>query len=284
MYVFTSAFFFLIFFTVNKTENEDLANKHTAAKQMKRVEKGRASFLKKSQDTSRSVEARARFAQLVVMADSDIARLSRDTMYKNKLETVKDESNSNFLVTNSKDSAYKTAEEYELAQDKLPSEKRDGFWERKFRHRKIYLNQKYNHDGSAIWKAVSEKFTHLFPQMLFISLPLFALMLQLMYLRKTNFYYVNHVVFTIHLYCGTFIIILAGMLVNFLLKQVGYEGDWDGTIFFFAGLFYWYKSMRNFYEQRRAKTILKYILVMIISLIMMSFLFVFFFVFSAMAI
>jgi hypothetical protein len=93
------------------------------------------------------------------------------------------------------------------------------------------------------------------------------------------------VVYAIHLYCGTFIIILAGILTDSLAKSMGYSGQgWMGAVFTIAGFFYWYKSMRNFYEQRRAKTILKYCLVFFLSTLIMTLIFTIFFIFSAMAI
>jgi hypothetical protein len=86
------------------------------------------------------------------------------------------------------------------------------------------------------------------------------------------------------LYCGTFIIILAGILAEYLGELAGYKGGWINGLFTLAGFFYWYKSMRNFYEQRRAKTILKYILVFFLASVIMIFLFAIFFIFSALAI
>ena len=77
----------------------------------------------------------------------------------------------------------------------------------RFARQNIHLNEKYQQHERDYGKRSLEKFKHLFPQMLFVSLPLFALMLQMLYARRKKFYYVNHVVFTIHLYCGTFIII-----------------------------------------------------------------------------
>jgi hypothetical protein len=62
------------------------------------------------------------------------------------------------------------------------------------------------------------------------------------------------------------------------------EPDWLQGLFVLIGFFYWYKSLRNFYEQRRAKTVLKYMLVLILSTIIMALLFTVFFIFSAMAI
>ncbi|MDE3254221.1 MAG: hypothetical protein KGO92_15575, partial [Bacteroidota bacterium] len=137
----------------------------------------------------------------------------------------------------------------------------------------------------AIWTAILNKFKHLFPQMLFVSLPLFALLLKLVYIRRKSFFYVNHVVFTIHLYCATFIIILLGFLITELGKiWVGESSDWGSMFITFGGMFYWYKSLRNFYQQGRAKTLLKYFLLFILTSLMMVVLFLFFFIFSAMAI
>jgi small-conductance mechanosensitive channel len=121
---------------------------------------------------------------------------------------------------------YRTVTAYDSAQQKLPADKRDNFIERRFTRQKIHLDEKYDHNGKAIWSAILEKFKHLFPQMLFVSLPLFALALQLLYFRKKSFFYVNHVVFTIHLYCGTFILILVGMGISYLaawldMKEAG---------------------------------------------------------------
>ena len=121
--------------------------------------------------------------------------------------------------------------------------------------------------------------------MLFVSLPIFALLLQLLYIRRKNFYYVNHVVFTIHLYCGTFIILLAEMATRGLFKVFNMsESNLLKGFFILLAFFYWYKSLRNFYEQRRTKTVLKYMLIMFLSIFIMAILFSSFFLFSAMTI
>lgn len=288
MYVFTSAFFFLIFFTVNKdNEVEFKEKKVTAAGQMTRLEKRKKRLSDVLADTTVPDLAKKPTLRALETVDSDIVRLQRDTMYKTKIASLKDgaDFNNNFNVfRNTEDSAIKTVEQYDEHQAKLAEKDRDGFVKKAFTRRSLYLNEKYNGDGKKIWSAIIEKFKHLVPQMLFVSLPLFALMMQLLYIRRKNFYYVNHVVFTIHLYCGTFIIILAGMLVDYIAKKLlHYDGGLDGLIVTLGCFIYWYKSMRNFYQQRRAKTILKYILVMLISIIFMSLLFALFFMFSAMA-
>ncbi len=284
MYVFTSAFFFLVFFSMKQEDEVVKINGPeitTAAKQMKKLEKTKGFYIKMLRDSMPDV-AKKPILSLIERADSDMARLKRDTAVKNHLQSFQSENDLN--LGDQKDTVYRNVAAYDSAQLQLPKTARDNFLKRKFRRQTIHLREKYNGDGKAMLTAVFEKFKHLFPQMLFVSLPLFAGMLRLLYVRRKNFFYVNHVVFTIHLYCGTFIIILIGILARYLLELAGYKGGWVNGLFMLIGFFYWYKSMRNFYEQRRAKTILKYMLVFFLASFIMVFLFTIFFIFSALAI
>jgi hypothetical protein len=102
---------------------------------------------------------------------------------------------------------------------------------------------------------------HHFPQILFVSLPFVALVLKLLYLRQKKFYYVSHAIFTIHLYIFVFI----AMLFEIGIQQLDKLGDLSwisivNNLLTLVILFYLYKAMRNFYEQRRFKTIVKYVL------------------------
>ncbi len=289
MYVFTSAIFFLIFFslkneesivTLNESSNGK-AKKLTAAQVMKKLVDKRDD-LKESLSDSMPGIAKTAMLSAIAQTESDIALLKKDTTAKDKVNFT-NSNNVNFFG-GSKNNEYSSEAAYDSAQKKLPEAERDNFIERKFTKQNIHLREKYREDKKAMWEAILEKFKHMFPQMLFCSLPLFALLLQLLYVRRKSFFYVNHVVFTIHLYCGTFIIILAYMLLDALLKTINYHNKVIGLLFTLAGFFYWYKSMRNFYEQRRGKTIMKYLLVLFLSVFVMSILFTLFFIFSAMAI
>ena len=86
MYVFTSAFFFLIFFSIKKEDeiikiNEDTP---TAAGLMKKLEKKRANLVKSINDSMPAI-AKSSMQKIIVVADSDIALLKRDTTAKDKL-------------------------------------------------------------------------------------------------------------------------------------------------------------------------------------------------------
>lgn len=281
MYVFTSAVFFLIFFSMSKDEYiMQLKETQLSADSLVReLEEARAGFVKSLNDSASGVPV-ATFRKLIASADSDLALIRRDTTAKNKLKTL----NNSFTFFGDSKKDYKNVATYDSIQAKLPVAKRDNFIERRFARQNLHLNEKYNNDSKAIWSAILNKFKHLFPQMLFVSLPLFALVLQLLYSRKKRFFYVNHVVYTIHLYCATFIIILMGMGTEYVATKLDYKGEWIGSLFTISAFFYWYKALRNFYEQRRAKTILKYVVVIFLSFIIMILLFAIFFIFSAMSI
>jgi len=285
MYVFTSAFFFLIFFSFYQKEEaieikekkdspiEVIADLHV---EKERLEK------KLAKDTN-SIAAnilRDRLKQV----KADIAMVQRDNSL---VDSVKSLSNGGgfTLVSLDDDRAYKelkTVKKYDSVQASLPEHERDGFLKRAIKRQDIHLNEKYKGDGSAILKAVTNKFIHFFPQMLFISLPLFGFLLLMLYAKHKQFYYVNHIIYSIHLYCALFIIILIGLWLNSILTAITHsEHDWIGSSFTLVGFFYLYKSMRNFYGQRRAITILKYIFLLLLSLFVMVLLFAIFFLFSA---
>ncbi len=286
MYVFTSAFFFLILFALNKEENVVKFNetRPSAASILKKLEREKKDITKDIHDSMPAI-ARLAMQNTVTLYDSDIALIKRDTTARSKLKTLNGNSGISIFGGGKKDTVYKNVKAYDSIQAHLPASERDNFLRRRFARQNIHLKEKYKNDNKAVWTAILDKFKHLFPQMLFVSLPLFALALQLLYIRRKNFFYVNHVVFTIHLYCGTFIIILIGMGVEALFSLFNFtEPDWLQGLFILSGFFYWYKGLRNFYEQRRAKTVFKYILVLFLSTIIMALLFTGFFILSAMAI
>jgi hypothetical protein len=111
---------------------------------------------------------------------------------------------------------------------------------------------------------------------------LFALILQLLYIRRRNFYYADHGVFTIHLYIFSFILLFIVFCFSRLQEKTGWGflGYVVGLLFILLN-FYLYKAMRNFYGQRRFKTFVKYLLTAFLSLIMMIILLAIFFFFSA---
>lgn len=287
MYVFTSAFFFLIFFSFYQKEKEIVVKEknETAERVMSRLEKQKKRLEKTIRDST-AVMGTSQILEKIKETEADIAMLKRDSTLVDSVKSLPDGGFTIMSFDNKRVNArLSSVKSYDSLQAALPEKERDGFIVRAFERQNIYLKEKYNGDSNASMKAITNKFIHLFPQMLFVSLPLFALLLQAMYARRSQFYYVNHIIYSIHLYCAIFIIILSGLWLHSIVKGITHEAhDWIGSVFTLAGFFYLYKSMRNFYGQRRAKTILKYILLLLASLFIMVLLFTVFFLFSAFAV
>ncbi len=163
--------------------------------------------------------------------------------------------------------------------------KKHNWLERKLINKEIEINEKYHNSGKDALTTLSSVFVHSLPQMLFVSLPFFALLLKFLYRRQKEYYYVSHGIFSIHFYIFVFIALLLILSLGKMKEAMHWE--WIG---FFEGLlrlgifFYLYKAMRNFYQQSRAKTIVKFILLNFLSVFLLFFLFMVFITFSLMKI
>ena len=122
---------------------------------------------------------------------------------------------------------------------------------------------------------------HSLPQMLWISLPLLALILKLMYIRRKQFYYVSHIIFSIHLYVFLFIAQLILFSISKLNKTLDFGFLSFISVILILGLVvYEYLALKKFYGQGWIKTFFKFLLINISYIIMLVLLFAFFAVFS----
>ncbi len=179
---------------------------------------------------------------------------------------------------------YHSVEQYDSVQQSLPEEQKDGWFKRTLKRKEIHIDQKIKEEGNnAVFTQVLDNFMHSFPQILFFSMPLIALVLQLLYIRRRKqFYYTNHGILLIHIYIYSFI----NLMLYFSIGKLGdaFGWNWVAWIQFTLGLhafWYVYKSMRNFYGQRRFKTIVKFLLLNFFTVMIINILFAFFFLFSA---
>jgi hypothetical protein len=167
---------------------------------------------------------------------------------------------------------FKTVEQYDSSEKALPDSLRDGWFTRVMKHRLITIGEEYHKDKKSFKEHFAENFFHSFPKILFFSLPFFALILNILYFRHKQYYYVDHGIFTIHLYCANFILILAMMLLSKLsdLAPWGWLQVLTGFLIFGIWVYmliYLYKAMRGFYKQGRAKTFLKYFITFFLAFI-----------------
>lgn len=162
----------------------------------------------------------------------------------------------------------KTLAEYDSIENAKSPEKRDGGVERYFKKKFITLKQQRGWDEKTILKSFGESLQANIPKMIFLLLPVFALILKLLYFRR-DFYYSEHLVFTVFFYDFLFLSGILGLLfslVNWL--------EWINLIVFLYINFYLYKAMRRVYGQSRLKTILKFFLVTWIFFFCITFAFI----------
>lgn len=176
---------------------------------------------------------------------------------------------------------YSSPAQYDSAQQALPKEQRDNWLMQRMVLRGLQLSQKYKNRSSDFKKNLLDNFLHSFPYLLFLSLPLYALYLKILYRRQKQFYYADHGIFLIHLYIFTFILSMVVFAINFVAELPGWS--WLNLVVIaltLYGIYYTYKSMLIFYGQGRGKTFLKFILFNIISFISVIILFFIFFILS----
>jgi hypothetical protein len=176
---------------------------------------------------------------------------------------------------------YKSIREYDSIQHAMPSNKRDGWIKRLWNKRAIRLNEKYKNDKIASMQKVSSVILHNLPYLLFISLPFFALILKLLYIRRKKFYYADHGIFTVHHYILSFILLLFVLLLD-KANDMYHLGILSilMTVTIIAWPVYLYLAMKRFYGQGKIKTFFKFLLLNISGLIVLAILFAIFFLFS----
>jgi type IV secretory pathway VirB3-like protein len=100
------------------------------------------------------------------------------------------------------------------------------------------------------------------PKMMFIFLPMMALVMLLVYWRPRR-YYVEHLVFFLHAHAAMFLILLLMRPLSWL-TTLSAPGFWGGILKLGAGLYapwYVYRAMRVYYGQSRWLTFTKFLVV-----------------------
>ena len=140
----------------------------------------------------------------------------------------------------------------EKALDNLGYEKT--FWNTFYYQQVINSNknfEKLKEDGG---KEYVNKLLSYVSVALFIFLPVFTMFLMIIYWRK-KFTYMEHLVFVFNTQTVFFLLLSIFLLIGFVV-----DIENIAAVFLLLFLIYLYKAMRNFYQQRRFKTIVKFIL------------------------
>jgi Protein of unknown function (DUF3667) len=147
-------------------------------------------------------------------------------------------------------------EQYKANQEKLSKDKRDGFLRRIITIRILKINLEGAENQQEFFNKLSEVFLHNIPKMLFFLLPVFALLLKLLYIRHKQFYYVDHAILSLHYFSLIFLLLIVS---QYILDAIFGISTFTAlaTIWIFL---YLLLAMKKLYGQSWRKTIVKYFL------------------------
>jgi hypothetical protein len=268
MYLFTSAVFFLIFFSFNNLKintSDDFVDKLSVNERMK-VAFDLNAQIKDSQRVKVNQKA------MIYLLDST------QSIYLQKVDSLND---SSILYKGQPRQIIPKLDSLKMYPDSVTKETSwlEKQWLNKKRNK---VDTEYGGDMKSAMISLFQSFIHRLPYLLFISLPFFALILKLLYNRRKEFYYSDHSVFTLYHYIFSFILILVLFGFSALKERLNWSiFNWIIFILFLSWFFHLYKGMLKFYGQSRFKTIGKFILLNILGLLILLFLFIIFFALTA---
>lgn len=242
MYAFISFIFFLIFFSIPDKDQEKE---------------------KEDENLELTDEDREALAIEDKVVNESLATFGVDTTWQGKLDSTlrkvdsvaktkpKRKNRFNYGITKAD---YTTLGAYDSAQTLLPESERDNWFTRKLTIRSIELNQKYGEDsadfGKDFWKASLDSFS----KMLFFLLPVFALVMKMLYVRR-NYFYSEHLVFSIYyynfFYFGGSVMMLVGLIPGL---------GWLSTLIGWVIFAYLLIAMKQMYDQGWGKTTAKFLI------------------------
>jgi len=240
MYIFISlVYFVLLFQTGFKTKQDTPDNKKSAKKTLEASSKRLDSLSK-----ARYMPAYAKADLVVAKKNTDAALAKGDTSDDDKDKVY------GTLGTTTRDTTY---DQYLADQQKLAPNERDGAIKMFMNKKRLSYKQNY---GSRAKEVFLEQFEHNIPKMMFLMLPLCALIFQVTFWRNKK-YYVEHLIYTFHLHCFLFLFLTIIMLLDIIIPAGWHITDWLNLIATVYVIWYLYKSLKVFYHRGPIRTITK---------------------------
>ncbi|MEO8235702.1 MAG: DUF3667 domain-containing protein [Flavobacterium sp.] len=284
LYIFIS---FVTFFTLSLFPKED---SHVInVKEKKEKEETKANIKKSLAEITHDKESNdkkrtASKEELKIIALQKEGRLTQkeaDTLI-NYIKKSKEKENRAFYFGSKKYKSLKqldSIQKYGKSSEKLPSIR---YW---FTKKTIEIGKKYSIDE--LNEKFKESFFHNFPKILFIYMPIFALILWLFH-NKKRWYYFDHGIFTLHYFSFLLLLSLIYTIISALLAFV--FGENNKYVDFILGfllftqfiwvIIYFFKAHHRFYEETRTISFIKSLLMYFINMFFISFILLIFVVFT----
>jgi hypothetical protein len=268
MYLFTSAFFFLVLFWL-QTPKAGYINRGSLNDTLSKEER---------------VDALSDLQEELKEKPGDSILLQKISLLKDTTQILTTSAIA-ALDTNSKiefgNTRVASLQQYDSLQNAVPVSQRDGWMKKRMIRKMLEVKAKYSGRLEEALSHFVDLFLHKLSYLLFISLPFFALILKLLYARRKNFYYSDHAVFTLYHYIFSFILLLIVLLLGKL-------SDWTHVQLFqkliplllLLWLVYLCIALKNFYGQGWGKTFSKFLLLNLLGIIVLLLLFTVFVFFT----
>jgi hypothetical protein len=238
LYIFMSVVFFLLFFIAATPSVENLTG----------LAKGNAIPVRDLMDSVSKNESEP----ISMVIDSIKQALKEDSDFENSLISIdsigKPEKNQLHFNIGQSEGLPKTVEEYNDSISKLSSDKRPNFFTQYITRKSIEANAM---DTNEFLKTWMENFFHNLPKLMFLLLPIFALIMKLLYIRRKIFL-VDHAIFALHYHSFLFLLFTIVLVLNLC---VAIPSLISITIFIF--LIYLVVAIHNFYKQSWMRSIMK---------------------------
>jgi len=167
------------------------------------------------------------------------------------VDTIDERGPNKWFHPTTKDTSYS---QYLINQEKLPKEERATYLTNVWNKKVFSYKEKY---GPGAKEQFSDELKHNTPKMMFLLLPLLALILRVTFWKNKKFY-VEHLIYTLHLFCFLFLFLGVLILLKMLIPQ-----SWTvvNGVLTFAEVIYiiWYilHSLRVVYQRSRFRTVTK---------------------------
>ena len=179
-------------------------------------------------------------------------KLVKDTSKKAKAKAIEDTENKNLVNVTTKDTTY---EQYLASQQKLPRNERDGWFETYYNQKAFAINKRHLN----LRELIEDSFKHNFPKMMFVLLPIFALILMINFYRSKKFY-VEHLIYSFHLHSFVFLFLALIMNLEFFIPaNWGSLSDLLNFVAFIIVVRYIYKSLKAVYNRSGWRIVTKMI-------------------------
>jgi hypothetical protein len=236
MYVFVSFLYFLVTLSFNGLENkteETIAQ--TAAKNTRRQI---ADSLRNMLSSGERYSSNGKI---------------KDSVIKNIIGKVDTSSGHKFDFTFLFSVNYQDLVAFDSAQRLLPEQKREKGLKSWMYHHWLNSINLYGKKGTIF--RVMDRTEHFIPKLMFILLPLFALLLKLFYNRK-KYFYSDHVIFSLHFHTAVFLIFLIFSIISLFFPAFAKDAqDFE----FLLAIIYLGMALRRTYGQSSFITIMKVI-------------------------